>query len=105
MTFGVWIIHRLENFSYHEKYVHIQSGSYNQANFTDPHYKERVELVEATGDALTIMTFSLLFQAIIYTPGWPPFDNILLLTYVEFRVQSVPNLFFGLSWEKNYITK
>lgn len=46
------------------------------------------------------MTFSLLFQAIIYTPGWPPFYNILLLTYVEFRVYSVPNLFFHLSWEK-----
>lgn len=59
-----------------------------------------VELLKATGDALTIMTLSLLLQAIIYTPGWPPFHNILLLTYVEFRVYSVPNLFFGLSWEK-----
>lgn len=58
------------------------------------------ELLKATGDTRTIMTLSLLLQAIIYTPGWPPFYNILLLTYVEFRVYMSPIWFLDFLGKK-----
>ena len=76
----------------------------NQVNFINPHFGESTEMPKAVGDSFYHEAFSRYFRQ-LWTPVWPAFYSILLLTYAWIRVYNVPICFLVFRGEKiNKIT-